>query len=229
MLSTSTEQAVIDLRRGRRFNTTKPLPAQLLGNEVEVMNLSAEGLQIRHAAFVKIGTRGTLRVENADMHERVSLQIRVLWSRLSTVADANGKYLYLSGLAIEDASLTAGAIGRLIRSFAQPDTGSMDRKRKALEERTQRRSTIVVTPTGPELRISRDQLLLIKEAREKLEANPAQAKEWYSRAKILAKQGDEERPLPYRQDVLAIWGYLGGHVELDQVALVYELTNESRA
>ena len=226
MLSTMRERAVTDLRRSRRFNVIHSVPAQFAGNAVEIVNLSVEGLRIRHATFVKIHTRGPVQVDNPENREIVALLGRVLWSRLSTVADATGKYLYVSGVLIENAAPVAGALGCLIRFCATVDRDSMEKKWKAIEERAQRR-TAAMTPATPELRVSRDQLLLIREAREQLEANPEQIKEWCSRAKVLASEnGDESQPLPYPQDILAIWGYLGGHVELDQVALVYELTSQ---
>jgi len=223
MRSTTNEGTVTNLRCSRRFNVIHPVRIQFVGDAAEVLNLSAEGIQIRHAAFVKLGMRATIRIDYPVTRETVSLQARILWSRLSTIADATGKYLYVSGLLIEDAATVGGALGRLIRTCAAPDSDSMEKKRKSIEERAQRR-TVVMTPVAHEMRVSSDQLLLIQEAREKLEANPEQMTEWCGRAKRLAaKDADAPHSLPYRQEILAIWGYLGGHVELEQVALVCEM------
>lgn len=234
MTEQTTPIEVSEGRRRPRFNMKRPIDATFAGQQATVTNISAEGLGLAHATPVKINSAGTIRIESEENTANAAFRGRVCWSRLSRTANAEGKYLYNSGLRIEDASdAAAGLLGRLIRAFGERDCNSLQLKQKTAEEKAASRASLpamlhAAKPSGP--KINPDQVLLVREARTILENHPESAQEWYNRAKYsLAKRNmlDESRPSPYRRDVIVIWEYLGGRIELDTITAVLDACRES--
>jgi hypothetical protein len=221
---------VTDARRRARFNLLTPLGAQFGGQPATVRNISAEGLGLRHAAQVRVSSVVSVRIDAPENDSATLIPCRVVWSRLCPGGE-NGKLVYDSGLLIlDDSSAVAGLLGRLIRAYGVRDEESLETKRRILETRAKAR-TAAPAPAAPVPsslpRITPDQVLLIREAQEMIRTNPDAAAKWHARAKdALVETGmiaPGTKSSPYRHDVLVVWAFLGGRLELDLVSLILNL------
>lgn len=230
MTETTTSFDVCEVRRRPRFNLKCRIDATFSGLPATITNVSADGVGIQHAAPIRINSAGAIRIESEENVSGVAFRGRIRWSRLSRTANHEGKYLYSSGVEIEEASdAAAGLLGRLIRAFGERDRDSLLLKQKSAEEKAQARSAVpgLLPRSEPAPKISPDHALLIREARTALENHPESAQEWYNRAKYsLVKReliADIGRSIPYRREVIVIWEYLGGAIDLDVITNVIDL------
>lgn len=229
------EPPVSETRVRARFNLLASLDAQFAGQPAIVRNLSAQGIGIRHAAQIRVCSSASIRIDAPENESATSIRCRVVWSRLSRVADERGKHLYDSGLLIlDDSPAVAGLLGRLIRAYGVKDTDSMEAKRRMLEARAKDRAngSTVTRASSPSIpRITPDQVLLIREAQEILRSNPESATRLLERAKqSLVTNGivsSEAKAAPHRREVLVVWEYLGGKLELDVVSMILGLKTEA--
>ncbi len=229
----------LDVREARsrpRFSLLKPLDAMVANQRATICNLSAGGVGISHVVPFKIGSSVVIRITAPENDADVAFRGRLAWSRLSRVADSTGKYPYISGLTVDDDSpAVAGLLGRLIRAHGSREPGSLDAKRQALEQKAKSRGTLTatVTPASVAPRITSDQALMIQQARNILANNPDSAKKWYDRAKYsLANRGiiaSADRSAPYRREVLVVWEYLEGKLDLDVVSSILDAKSAARS
>lgn len=204
-------------RSADRYVALRPLTGSFGAASVEITDLSPEGMQVSHAQPLRLGMHARLWLRGGGV--TVALQAQVIWSHLSKEPNAEGKYLYRSGLRIDGTSpeLTA-AIGALVEAGAiRRDLDSLDRKRRQIAERERERSSKPVVKMIRTEAISPDQLLLIQQARERLRANPEEAKKWYQRARF-AVSTDSMR---HAEDVLAVWEFLERSVDLATIERVF--------
>ncbi|HKR63419.1 MAG TPA: hypothetical protein VJZ00_06770 [Thermoanaerobaculia bacterium] len=141
---------VIDLRKGERFVVLEPIYGTFGPSDMTVRNLGVGGLQIVHAQPLRIGTRGRVVFQHRDV--AVNVHARLLWSHLSRTPDESGKFLYVSGVILENAEAPyAAAVNSLFRmGVTRPDTQSMDRKRERVAEREEaRKSQMKMVPLPP--------------------------------------------------------------------------------
>jgi hypothetical protein len=221
---------VREARQKPRFRLRSPLPATFSGLPVTVTNLSAGGLRIEHPSPIKVNAAGSIRIESADNTSGVAFRGRIRWSRLSKAGGDGGKFLYTSGVQIEDlGDAAAGLLGRLIRTFGERDPGSLELKRRIIEEKMQARASapILMPPPPPAATAIRpDQALLIGEAHTALANRPEQFQHLYERAKksLAARKliEHESHPIPYRREAVAIWEYLEGKIDIDLVTMVLD-------
>ena len=203
----------------RRTRYVVPLsPATFLGAPVLIRNVSEGGIGLQHPDIIRVGAVGTMKVEVPELRETVYFRCRILWSRLSRITDAKGKFQFHSGLRIEDdANAVAGFLGRLIRHHGAVVCGTLEEKRRALEAREAQRASRIMTP---QITYTPDQILLIQEAQRWIANHPLDAAQLYERAKgsFAAKFGPS-MPLPYRRDVLTAWEYLGGKIDIALIEL----------
>ncbi|MBI2214516.1 MAG: PilZ domain-containing protein [Acidobacteria bacterium] len=219
--------------RGRpRYNLLTTIEAQFAGQAALVRNLSANGVGLRHAAQVRVGSTVSVKIEAPENESALSFRCRVVWSRLSRFADERGKPFYDSGLTIvDDSPAAAGLMGRLIRAYGVRDAESLEAKRRVLEERALARAGAQPGPRAQALpRITPDQVLLIREAQEFLANDPEKTARWHERAKqslvALGLVSPDAKSSPHRRDALVIWEYLGRTLDLDVVSLIAGLRSE---
>ena len=69
-----------------------------------------------------------------------------------------------------------------------------------------------------------DQILLVQHARERpLRANPEEALKWCNRAKFaMAETPGSTDPIPNREEVRAVWEYLGRTIDVSTIVQVFE-------
>jgi len=216
-----TEPSTEESRRARRFIIDPPLRATFGQAELLIIDAGETGIQVEHAAPMKLATTTRLQVFLPGTLEPLKVDGRVAWSRLSKKPNAQGKYLYRSGIRIEGGSEEIrDAVNKLRDSRrAQPDNFSLQKKEKIHREKSQKLNhpqVKLIMQKAPE--IPTDQLLLIQQARERLKSHPDEAVKWYNRAKF-SLQATEH--MHNREEVLAIWEYLDRTVELSVIAQVF--------
>jgi len=210
-----------DHRGADRFIAVEPLSGSFGAASVEILNLADHGVQIEHAQPLRLATKARLWFKHSGITAAASGI--VVWSHLSRTPNAKGKFLYHSGIRIdEDMTPFRDAINQLTgQGLARLDVASMERKRKRAEEAERQRigKPIVTMMRSAEANIPSDQILLIQQARERLQANPDEALKWYNRAKFSTT---DETILHHREDVLAVWEYLDRSVDLATIQRVVD-------
>ncbi len=234
--TTSLENPEVREARYRpRFQLSKAIEALVANNRATICNLSPGGIGITHSSPVKIGSDVLIKIGAPENEADVAFRGRLVWSRLSRTAEPNGKYPYNSGICVvDDSPAVAGLMGRLIRAHGARQPSSLDAKRQALEERARSRETPVSLTTSTRVapRITSDQALMIQQARNILANNPDAAIKWYDRAKYsLVNRGiiaSADRSTPYRREVLVVWEYLEGKLDLDLVSSILDAKSGER-
>ena len=197
---------VKELRSAERYAARQPIAGSFGAASVGVLNVSDRGVMIEHAQALRVATRGRLWFKEDDV--TVAVQAIVVWSHLSKTPDAKGKYLYHSGLRIDEgAAALAAALQKLaIRGIVVLDMGSLERKRQSLMQKV---TAPAVRPLPKQPEITPDQALLIHHALRRLKASPEEARRWYDKAKDSAP----DDVVKYGREVVALWSYLEGTIE----------------
>ena len=217
---------VSELRVSERFRTAEPLAGSFGSANVTLVDVSASGAQIEHAQPLRIGTRARLWFKRGEVS--VSVQAFSMWSHLSKTPNAQGKYLYQTGLRLEGESPDFHHVlqSLLERGVISPDRDSLERKRKRVQERADEKAKRpTVRYLRPEIEVPPDQQLMIEHARKQLLSDPNEAQRWYQRAKYAITQGNTNIAADWirnREDVLAVWEYLERSVEISTIAIVFE-------
>ncbi len=211
-----------DSRTAERFVIEPPIAGHFGSVSLTVLNISATGLQCEHSDPVKIGTRARLVVV-VPPDPPAAVRGRVVWSRLSKTPNAQGKYLYRSGINIdEELEIMQKVLRQLLGSnVARTDEKSLERKRSMMleKEKAKAHRSLVKPIIQPE--IPPDQVLLVQQAFERLKTNPDEALKWYNRAKF-SLSTSKDPSIHYREDVLAVWESLERTVELSTISKVFE-------
>jgi hypothetical protein len=202
---------VKELRSGQRYVLETPVPASFGSAEVQIVNISAGGVQIIHPLPQRVGSTSRLWFRISDVS--VSTTGRMIWSHLSKA----GKITYQSGIRIEDAEFAAAVQALIARGLVNPDGDSLEKKRKRLIEKERERSDKHLVKALPtESSLSSEQLLLIRQVRERLRANPGEAARLYQQARTA------DAATGVREDVLAVWEYLERTISLDKITRVFD-------
>jgi hypothetical protein len=171
-----------------------------------------------HAQPLRLGTKGRFWFRRGGV--QVAVQALLIWSHLSRTPNSEGKYLYQSGLRIDDGADFVSALRSLLDHGAvRRDLDSLERKRRRLLEKERelhQKPTVKVI----QHEVSAEQVLLVQHARERLRANPEEATKWFNRAKFVPEGAPEH--IPHREDVLAVWEYLERTVDLATIIKVFE-------
>jgi hypothetical protein len=217
---------VCELRGAERFLSSESIEGRYGSGDVTVLDVSSLGAQIEHAQPVRLGTIARFWFKRGDV--AVNVQALTIWSRLSKTPNAQGKYLYRSGLRLEqqnnDYTLALQAL--FDHGIITPDQESLEKKKKKeIDKIAEKNNKPTMKMLRPEVVIPPDQQLLIEHARKQLLANPEEAQRWYQRAKYAITQGHTNiaaDAIRNREDVLAVWEYLERSVEIPTIAIVFE-------
>lgn len=215
-----------ELRGAERYVVLEPLPGSFGSASVFVHDICEHGVQIVHAHPLRIGTTARLWFRRGIT--AAASQASVVWSRLSQTSDDEHKLLYRSGvrLAAPDREFLQALQELAANGILRADADSLDRKRQLLAQREAARSgKPVVKYLHPDAGVAADQAPLVRHARERLRANPEEARKWYHRAKFaILEDGTAigaSEILRDRDDVLAVWEYLERTVDLATVMRVF--------
>lgn len=216
-----------EARKRPRFRMCAEVHATFAGAPAAVINVSGEGLALRHEALIKVGSSGSIRIESAENSAGITFRGRVRWSHISRTPTAKGSLQYDSGIQIEDVNdAVAGLLGRLIRAHGEKDVDSLQRKQEAAERKAMNRATPSPVPAPrPPRTITRDQILLIREACVKVTSSPDDAQRWYERARQSLERRETPVAGPHRRDVLSVWEYLGGTIDPEIITAVLDAQN----
>jgi hypothetical protein len=212
-----------DYRIHRRYILQSPLSGSFGAIAVGIVNVGCRGVQVVHGVPLKPGARSRFTVSIAGRGEKIALSGTVVWSRFSKDPDQAGKLLYRSGIHFEEGSDFPQEALQLLEAqgLARVDEEALQRKREALDRKRQQRQqsqTAMPIRTAPD--IPPEQVLLIQHARDQLRGNPEEAQKWYRRARFSPPVVDG-KPIPYREDVIAIWEYLQRSIDIHVVAKVF--------
>jgi hypothetical protein len=216
-----------ELRRAARYVALSPITAHLGAIEVIIHDLCEGGFQIEHTEPVKLANSAWIDFENPKTFETIEFRCRVVWSRLSSQLNTRGRPLYRSGIRIEEADdANRAALKRLLNQAATPDVESMDKKRKKIKAAAQERASRPVVKYQRQAELETEQIAKIREARRTLRADPIESIRWYNRARYSLSAQDynvvqEATRQGYREEVLAVWEYLGRKVPLGMIARVF--------
>jgi hypothetical protein len=217
---------ISDLRAAVRFRTAEPLPGSYGSASVALRDVSTAGAQIEHTQPLRLGSKARLWFRRGDV--AVSIQAEMVWSHLSKTPNEQGKYLYRSGLRVQNQDHDFGRALQVLldRGLISPDMESLDRKRVKLKEKeAEKAGRPTVRMIRPEVNIPSDQQLLIEHARRQLLENPEEAQRWYQRAKYAITHGSvnvASDAIRNREDVLAVWEYLDRSIPISTIVLVFE-------
>lgn len=213
-----------DLRSIERYVVVEPLLGSFGAAAISVLDIAEQGAQIEHPQPLRLGARGRFWFKRGDV--AVSMHAIVIWSRLSMTPNEEGKLLYRSGLRVDEQGESFGdAIQALAdHGVIRRDTESLERKRRKLLEREQEKNAkpsvkmIRTDDTAP------DQALLVQQARERLLADPEEARKWYNRARyaIVENSAPISAEIRGREDVLAVWEYLERSIPLSTIVRLFD-------
>ena len=213
---------ITDYRSGDRYIATLPIPGSFGAAGISILNLSDQGACVEHAQPLRLATQGRLTFRFGSI--AIGSNALVVWSHLSKTPDEKGKYLYHSGLRIEEnIEAYAESVRELIsQRVLLRDLDSLERKHKRLRDRAAEQKNRPIVKYIPQQDVPPDQALLIQHARERLRLHPEEARKWYQRAKFT---GADEVPtdlIHHREDVIAVWEYLERSVPLAHIVRVFE-------
>lgn len=211
-----------ELRSSQRWTIDPPIRGVFGATVMSVQNLGSTGFQASHAEPVHLGAEGRIVLEIPGMASRVALRGRVVWSRLSKTPDAEGKLLYRTGVRLSEGGTVPPQVLQYLQESgaATVDRHSLERKQEA-EARKETAKTANVRTMQQRVVIPPDQLLLVEHALAQLRNNPQEAQKWYQRARFSPPVLDGSQ-IAYREDVVAIWEYLGRLVDIEIVSKVFE-------
>jgi len=221
---------VLELRAGERLVAREPLSGMFGATEVTLFDLGPLGAQVEHAHPLRLGITGRLSIHRDGVETVVSA--RVVWSKLSKTPNQHGKYLYRSGLRIEEQptdfllALHSLARGGLIRR----DPNALERKRQYIEtkqqQQLQRQSGAFKPVAMPAETIPPAQAGLVRQARALLRTHPDEAQKWYNRARYAitdVESAAASELVRDRDEVLAVWEYLQRTVPIPVIVRVFQM------
>ena len=211
---------VVELRKRPRFGVPSNVVARMNGVPVVLVDIAAGGLQIEHSSAIRLGSIASVAIEGEELLE---LKARIVWS--SFRPGGVEQNLYRSGLSFEAIEQVAGKLGRFIRAYGRPDSGSLEKKRERLLARQERPPAMVYISTTAQSR-AEDELMMVQHARQHLASSPDKAMKWYNRARFaLAERVDvatELASVPHRQEVLAVWEYMERRVSITTIVKAFD-------
>ncbi len=213
----------LDTRSEVRFIAQSRIEGAFGSVELVLIDLGEHGVQAQHATPIKLGTTARLQFVVPGTTQQVRVPACVIWSRISTRPDLSGSHNYRSGLRAEDeAGALKESIERMVElAMLKRDLLSLDKKQKALIEKDKARQHLGVKVVGRgSPRLPGDVILLVKQTRQRLQANPTEAVKWYNRAKYSLDEAGVQ--IHHRDEILAIWEYLERSVELNIIARIIE-------
>ena len=213
-----------DLRAIERYVVVERLVGSFGAAAISIIDIAEQGAQVEHPQPLRLGARGRLWFKRSDVSASVSAI--VIWSRLSQTPNDEGKLLYRSGLRLEEPEESfAAAIQALAdHNVIRRDTESLERKRRKLVERQHEKTGKPSLKMIKTEEIPPDQALLVQHARERLLADPDEARKWYNRARyaIVETASPIAAEIRGREDVLAVWEYLERSVPLSTIVRLFD-------
>lgn len=206
-----------DLRLGARYIPRKQIGGMFRDVKFAVLQLSNEGLRVRHSERIRPGEDARLSIAIQTPSKSFVMRAEVVWT--SIAQRGNDPSFYISGLRV-----TANE-DRL--------TAALDALRTArelqLDESSQRARVAAAQPP----KLPDEQVVDIIRAVRRFANDPAEATRWYARARFAIADEEVRRAAPRnareREEVVGVWEYLQRRIDLKAVAGVIQWIRSSQA
>jgi len=224
---------VTESRQAARHIAVAPIKGNFGSTDIWIHDLGERGFQAQHAFPLKLGIAGVLTFIHPRTSATLMFRARVVWSRLSSMRAPNGKFLYRSGIRVEqldDAS--RNSLDTLLREYANPDSESLGKKRRKLSDLAKRRRGLTtaaaatsVIPSEPP--VPPEEVALVQKARSALRGDVVETMKWSRRAKQSIDDADalflDREHVRNPDEVLAVWEFMERKVSIRNVVRVFEL------
>ena len=206
-----------DLRLAARYIPRKQLGGLFRDVKFAVLQLSNEGLRVRHTERIRPGEEARLSIALHTPSKSFVMRAEVVWTSIATRGDEAS--FYISGLRV-----TANGD----RLSAALDALRAARELHLDETAQRRRITAAQAPSLPD-----EQVVEIIRAVRKFASDPAEATRWYARARFAIADDEVRRAAPRgareREEVVGVWEYLHRRIDLKAVAGVVQWIRNSQA
>jgi hypothetical protein len=222
-------------RSAYRFRVQEPLKGHFGEVPISIRDLSEKGVQIEHKSPLPTGYSATLSYSIPGGTRQITLHGELRWTR--SEADLTGATFYRSGVTIDE---NTEGLSSSLDLFIRKGIAKLDRGN---------RQAASVKPPSPEYPVdggaadfriaehpeaaratvsggvSPDDVRIVEQARERLAASFEESLRWYNRGRYaLAEESVRQAVLDvrHREDVLAVWEYLGRTMTIATIAQAFE-------
>lgn len=226
------EVQVQETRSRPRYTFNCLVEATWSGYPVKLCNISGNGAQIEHADPLRVQSTANLKIPLPRSAETILLKGMIVWAKLSRTPDAEGKYLYRSGIRLANLGpAVAATVERVITVYSgAEDRDSLDHKRRLASEKARKdalrqqaaslESTWRRLPSAQRT-VDPDKVLLIEQTLARLREESGEIGRLANRARK-ALQGKSDG-FGQPDEVLAVWEYLE---RLMPVAMISEVLSK---
>ncbi|HYI12260.1 MAG TPA: PilZ domain-containing protein [Thermoanaerobaculia bacterium] len=214
------EELSADLRLGARYIPRRQIGGMFRNVKFTVVQLSNEGLRIKHAEKLNPGDEARLSFAIQNPPQSFVMKARVVWTSIAQRGDEPS--FYVSGISV---------IGNTDHLAKAADLLRKSRDLQLDEKDTRRR--LPMNMPRPVSGLPDDDVVAIIQAVRKFASDPAEATRWYTRARFSVTDEDVRRDAPRgardRDEIVGIWEYLQRRIDLKAVAGVVQWIRRSSA
>lgn len=207
-------------RSSRRFQIVEPLSGRFEGVPVTVHDIAEKGLQIEHFVTLALGSKGFLVYNIPGRQRPVEVHGEIRWTRS---IQQGSRVVYRSGVMIDAGSDALNAsIDLLLKKRIARLERTEEPSRPDIPAFPNRSPAVAPTHAGE---VPARVIQVVNEARDRLANSFDESVKWYNRARFsLADPAVERevRDMRCKEDVLAVWEFLGRSVDLHSVWRVFE-------
>lgn len=225
LITRTTDEHEVDKREGPNLRlAARYIPRRQISGlfrEVKfaVVQLSNEGLRIRHSDPIRPGEEARLSIALQTPSKSFVMKAQVVWTSIAQRGDEPS--FYVSGLRVTVNPDRLAAALDLLRNARELQLDQT-------EDRRRPKSAPKPMPALPD-----DDVVAIIRAVKKFASDPEEATRWYTRARFSIAEDEVRRAAPRgareREEVVGIWEYLHRRVDLRAVAGVIQWIRSSQA
>lgn len=217
---TPRRERAADLRLGARYVPRRQIGGVFAGIKFTIVQLSNEGMRIRHSDKLQPGTEARLSFAIQSPPQSFMMRARVVWTSIAQRGDEPS--FYVSGISVVANSDSLARAADLLR-----------KKRELHLDEKDSRHRMPANMPKPVSGLGDDDVVAIIRALRKFAADPAEATRWYSRARFAVTDEQVRRDAPRgardREEVVGIWEYLHRRIDLRAVGSVVQWIRSSHA
>jgi len=218
-------------RRSYRFRVAQPIVGRFNGVPVDIRDIADGGVQIEHGDVFNRGTAGLLEYTVPGRQKQIRLHGQLLWTRRVDEGAASPRYR--SGMKID---LNNDMLNATIDFLVRAGMASIDRGNRAAPPSKARIQLVgrkqpepepiaFTAPPAAPGDVAPDVIRVVERARDRLAASFEEAVRWYNRARFSLAEPWVQREVDsirHKEDVLAVWEYLGRTVDIATIARVFD-------
>lgn len=206
-----------NLRLAPRYVPRRQLGGTFQDQKFSIVQLSANGLRIKHEETMRPGIEGRLAFSLVTPARTLAFKARVVWT--SIAQRGSGPSFCISGIRLSDPndSTLHNAVDLLLAA------------RELEPERPRTSTSAPAAITG----LSDDEVASVIRAVRLLTSDPVEASRWYTRARFALADEAVRAAAPTRardrEEALAVWEYLRRSIDLKAVASVLAWIRQTRS